>query len=126
VQLDDFGTGYSSLSYVHRLPLNALKIDRSFVAALAQGDAQQAFVQMIVTLAHTVGLRVIAEGIETAAQWQQVQALGCDDGQGYFFARPLDRVATARWLAAQPRVPVAPPPDATGVAAFQCQAEAAR
>jgi diguanylate cyclase (GGDEF)-like protein len=126
VQLDDFGTGYSSLSYVHQLPLNALKIDRSFVAALAQGDAQQAFVQMIVTLAHTVGLRVIAEGIETAAQWQQVQALGCDDGQGYFFARPLDSVATARWLAAQSCVPVAPPPDATGVAAFQCQAEAAR
>jgi predicted signal transduction protein with EAL and GGDEF domain len=69
---------------------------------------------------------VIAEGIETAAQWQQVQALGCDDGQGYFFARPLDSVATARWLAAQLRVPVAPSGGATGVAAFQCQAEAAR
>jgi EAL domain-containing protein (putative c-di-GMP-specific phosphodiesterase class I) len=102
VQLDDFGTGYSSLSSVHRLPLNALKIDRSFVEALAPTGEQHTFVHTIITLAHTLGLRVIAEGIETAAQWQQLQALGCDDGQGYFFARPLDSAAAAVWLAAPP------------------------
>jgi diguanylate cyclase (GGDEF)-like protein len=86
--LDDFGTGFSSLSYLHRFPLHALKIDRSFIAGLVPGSSSAAVVRAVLALAATLGLEVIAEGIETAAQRQQLIELGCTYGQGFYFAMP--------------------------------------
>ena len=87
--LDDFGTGYSSLAYLKRLPLDTIKIDRSFVAGLAEDDANLPIVQAVVALAHGLGIDVTAEGIETVEQRDCLRDLGCDRGQGYYFARPL-------------------------------------
>ena len=90
LSIDDFGTGYSSLSYLHRFPLNYLKIDRSFVARLTT-DNDNAIVRTISTLARNLGMEVIAEGIETEEQYQQLKMLGCEYGQGFLFSRPVDR-----------------------------------
>jgi diguanylate cyclase (GGDEF)-like protein/PAS domain S-box-containing protein/excisionase family DNA binding protein len=87
--LDDFGTGYSSLSYLNHLPLDTIKIDRSFVAGLADADANNSIVQAVISLAHGLGIDVTAEGIETVGQLDRLRQLGCDRGQGYYFARPL-------------------------------------
>ncbi len=89
-QLDDFGTGYSSLSYLHRFPIRALKIDRSFVAGLAaeEVDSSTAVVRAIIALAGSLRLEVIAEGIETVQQAERIEALGCPFGQGYLYAWP--------------------------------------
>jgi diguanylate cyclase (GGDEF)-like protein len=89
LSIDDFGTGYSSLSYLHRFPLNYLKIDRSFVMRMTR-DNDNAIVKTISTLAHNLGMEVIAEGIETEEQYQQLKNLGCEFGQGYLFSRPVD------------------------------------
>src|SRR6478609_1784959 len=88
--LDDFGTGYSSLSYLRSLPLDTLKIAREFVEGLAFSDHDAAFVRLIVGLANTVGLKVVAEGIETREQLDMLREIGCDLGQGYYFAAPMD------------------------------------
>ncbi|MEO8230125.1 MAG: EAL domain-containing protein [Chloroflexota bacterium] len=95
--LDDFGTGYSSLSYLKHMPLDTIKIDRSFVAGLT-GDANQAIVQAVISLAHGLGIEVVAEGIETAEQLARLRELSCDRGQGYFYARPLPADELARLL----------------------------
>jgi diguanylate cyclase (GGDEF)-like protein len=89
LSIDDFGTGYSSLSYLHRFPLNYLKIDRSFVSRLTT-DNDNAIVRTISTLAHNLGMEVIAEGIETEEQYQQLKILGCEYGQGFLFSRPVN------------------------------------
>ncbi len=89
VQVDDFGTGYSSLSYLHRLPIDSLKVDGSFVQGIDKHSANLQIVNTIVTLAHNLGIEVVAEGIETAAELEVLVSLGCDRGQGYYFARPL-------------------------------------
>lgn len=93
VSVDDFGTGYSSLAYLQRLPVDVLKIDRSFVKDLdAEGPARDhahALAQAITGLGHNLGLRVLAEGVETQAQLEAIEALGCDDVQGFLFSRPL-------------------------------------
>jgi diguanylate cyclase len=88
VEIDDFGTGYSSLSRLLHLPITALKIDRSFIDSLKNGNSSGGIVQSIVSLAHSLKLRVVAEGIETADQLARLRAVGCDYGQGYYFARP--------------------------------------
>jgi diguanylate cyclase (GGDEF)-like protein len=95
--LDDFGTGYSSLSYLRNLPLDTLKIAREFVEGLAFSEHDAAFVRLIVGLAKSVGLKVVAEGIETRAQLDMLREIGCDLGQGYYFAAPMD--VDADWLA---------------------------
>jgi EAL domain-containing protein (putative c-di-GMP-specific phosphodiesterase class I) len=98
LSIDDFGTGYSSLSYLHRFPLNYLKIDRSFVMRMTT-DNDNAIVKTISTLAHNLGMEVIAEGIETEDQYQQLKELGCEYGQGYLFSRPVDAEAVLNLLA---------------------------
>ncbi len=93
VHLDDFGTGYSSLSYLHRLPADTLKIDRSFISRLGADRGTDVLVKAIVDLAHNMGKQVIAEGIETEEQVAIVEQLGCEFGQGYYYARPGDVTA---------------------------------
>ena len=88
VAIDDFGTGYSSLSYLKRFPVDVLKIDRSFVDGLGADPDDTAIVQAIMVLAHTLGLRVTAEGVETGTQLDELLRLGCTRVQGYLFARP--------------------------------------
>jgi EAL domain-containing protein (putative c-di-GMP-specific phosphodiesterase class I) len=90
ISIDDFGTGYSSLSYLRRFPVDALKIDKSFIDDLAgRSDDTYAFVRAIVQLGHTLRLETVAEGIEHVEQWDALREIGCDFGQGYLFARPL-------------------------------------
>jgi EAL domain-containing protein (putative c-di-GMP-specific phosphodiesterase class I) len=89
VYLDDFGTGFSSLSYLHRFPVDTLKIDRSFIASLSGNNRQPAFVESIVSLAKTLGTQVIAEGVETEAQLEELMRLGCGAAQGFLFAAAL-------------------------------------
>jgi diguanylate cyclase (GGDEF)-like protein/PAS domain S-box-containing protein len=90
IQVDDFGMGYSSLSYLSRFPLNALKIDRSFINALEKDSSHVKIVQAIVTMTHGLGMEVIAEGVENETQLDQLTALGCESVQGYLIARPMD------------------------------------
>ena len=89
IDIDDFGTGYSNLSYLVRLPVSALKIDRSFVMAMGDGGANNEIVQTIVSMARNLGLSVIAEGIETPAQLAALKRLNCEKAQGYLLARPM-------------------------------------
>jgi EAL domain-containing protein (putative c-di-GMP-specific phosphodiesterase class I) len=87
--VDDFGTGYSSLAYLKRFPIDVLKVDRAFVNGLAQGGHDSAIVQTVVSLAKALGLHTTAEGIEERSQWTMLERLGCDQGQGFVFSRPL-------------------------------------
>ena len=96
--VDDFGTGYSSLTYVKRLPVNTLKIDRSFVAGLGRDADDTAIVTSVVSLAATIGLDCVAEGVETQEQATALVALGCPAAQGYLWARPMDEQALDAWL----------------------------
>jgi EAL domain-containing protein (putative c-di-GMP-specific phosphodiesterase class I) len=89
VAMDDFGTGYSSLSYLHQLPLDILKIDRSFIARLGQTDDSRAIVESIISMAHVLGMVTIAEGVETESQRLMLTEMGCDGLQGFLFAQPM-------------------------------------
>ena len=99
--IDDFGTGHSSLAYLRTLPAKQLKIDRSFVADLGQSGDAMAVVDAVIRLAHALGLRVVAEGVETERQRDILQTLGCDEFQGYLFARPMDAERLALWAAGE-------------------------
>ena len=98
LSLDDFGTGYSSLSYLHRLPVNYLKIDRSFVSRMAQSRENAEIVNTIIKLAQNLKMKVIAEGIETGDQNEYLKQLNCEYGQGYFFSKPLDAVMAKSFI----------------------------
>lgn len=100
--IDDFGVGYSSLSYLKRFPVRGLKIDKSFVNGLSHDPTDLAIIQATVMFAASAGLRVTAEGIETEAQAKRLGALGCDHGQGYYFAKPLPADEAAKLLASRP------------------------
>ncbi|XQQ07930.1 MAG: EAL and GGDEF domain-containing protein [Leptolyngbya sp. IPPAS B-1204] len=89
--IDDFGTGYSSLSYLHRFPIDTVKIDQSFISHMSTDSESAEIVRAIVSLAHNLGMNVIAEGVEMAEQLRQLRSLGAEYGQGFFFAKPLDR-----------------------------------
>jgi diguanylate cyclase (GGDEF)-like protein/PAS domain S-box-containing protein len=96
--IDDFGVGFSNLSALRHFPVDVLKIDRSFINRIGQNPEDTAIILAVTTLAHTLGMRVTAEGIETANQFAQLRDLGCDHGQGYLLARPLDPVAATEML----------------------------
>jgi diguanylate cyclase (GGDEF)-like protein len=97
ISIDDFGTGYSSLSYLRKLPVGELKIDRSFVLDLETSDDACAVVEAVVKLAHTLGLKVVAEGVETEGQNRILRSFGCDQLQGYLFAKPMSAKALTLW-----------------------------
>ena len=97
ISIDDFGTGYSSLAYLRKLPAEELKIDRSFVLDLEASSDARAVVDAVVKLAQALGLKVVAEGVETEAQNQILRSLGCDELQGYLFAKPMAAKALALW-----------------------------
>jgi diguanylate cyclase (GGDEF)-like protein len=98
ISIDDFGTGYSSLSYLHRLPINVLKIDRSFIESLNEAEGTRPIVDAVLSMAHTLGLRVVAEGVETAEQLDTLRQSGCDLIQGYYFSRPVRAAVAAAFL----------------------------
>jgi diguanylate cyclase (GGDEF)-like protein len=97
VTVDDFGTGYSSLSYLARLPLQGVKIDQRFVSGLGQDRVGETITQAIIALSHSLGLRVVAEGVETDAQFNFLKKHGCDEAQGYLISRPLDAAQLRTW-----------------------------
>jgi len=99
VAIDDFGTGYSSLSYLHGLPIDAIKIDKSFISSIAINNKNSTIVEMLISLAHQLHLKVVAEGVESEAQYQQLLTWNCDYIQGFLFSKPLDKKAFERFLA---------------------------
>jgi EAL domain-containing protein (putative c-di-GMP-specific phosphodiesterase class I) len=101
LSIDDFGTGYSSLAYLKRFPIDKLKIDQSFVRDMLDDPADLAIVRATIALGHELGLRLVGEGVESLAQAEQLTALGCEELQGYFYARPLDPVALVAWAGQQ-------------------------
>jgi EAL domain-containing protein (putative c-di-GMP-specific phosphodiesterase class I) len=104
LSMDDFGTGYSSLSYLHSFPFDVLKIDRSFISRMTQGDQPLQIVRTIIELARVLGMDVVAEGIETQEQYRLLRQMGCRFGQGYLFAKPLPAEEVGRLLRLPGRV----------------------
>lgn len=104
IAIDDFGTGYSSLSYLKQFPVDVLKIDRAFVSQIETSEQDKAIVHMIIDMAHQLNFTVVAEGVETDAQWQTLQDLGCDVLQGFLFSRPLGVPDYAAYLAQDSRL----------------------
>jgi diguanylate cyclase (GGDEF)-like protein len=102
ISIDDFGTGYSSLSYLHRFPVDTLKIDRSFVSLINTRGENCEIVKTIITLAHSLGMKAIAEGVETSDRLTHLKNLDCDAAQGYFFSKPLDLQFAESAIAANP------------------------
>ncbi|MCG3168786.1 MAG: hypothetical protein CALGDGBN_00293 [Pseudomonadales bacterium] len=103
--IDDFGTGFSSLNYLRRFPINRLKIDQSFVRGIEQTPANASITRAIISMAQSLSLEIVAEGIETGDEKQVLEDLGCEEGQGYYFARPLAASAVLEWLRSVDRTP---------------------
>jgi EAL domain-containing protein (putative c-di-GMP-specific phosphodiesterase class I) len=97
--IDDFGTGYSSLAYLKRLPVSEIKIDRSFVTNMNTDRSDAAIVRSTIDLGRNLGLTVVAEGVETEADWAQLKALNCNFAQGYHLSRPIPPGEVAAWVA---------------------------
>jgi EAL domain-containing protein (putative c-di-GMP-specific phosphodiesterase class I) len=98
VAVDDFGTGYSSLSYLRKFPIDALKIDQSFVGQITAGGDDASIVTAVISMAQSLRLRVVAEGVETLGQLEFLQARKCDEAQGYYFSRPVPALEFASML----------------------------
>ena len=129
LSIDDFGTGYSSLAYLKRLPVQELKIDKSFVMGMQQSEGDAQIVRSTIDLAHNLGLSVVAEGVEDGAVLQALAALGCDEAQGYHLSKPVPLAAlqdwAARWVAAHPLSAAAAPVAAAVAAATAANAATA-
>ena len=104
ISVDDFGTGYSSLSRLREMPIDELKLDRSFVMPMADDSRAAALVASTITLAHSLGLRMVAEGVETVEAYSQLKQLGCDQAQGYFMSRPVPAADLDLWLSQWPAI----------------------
>ncbi len=100
--VDDFGTGHASLAYLKRLPVDELEIDQTFVRQLATDEADAAIVRATVGLGHSLGLEIVAEGVEDGESWARLAAWGCDVAQGYHLSRPLPADEVAGWAATSP------------------------
>ena len=116
INIDDFGTGYSNLHYLSQFPVSTLKIDRSFTALIKESGQNITIVQTIMMLARSLGMKVIAEGVENEIQYQQLKALDCEGAQGYYFGRPMDFAEAEEFLRnnahqrqSDPPLPLAPP-----------------
>jgi EAL domain-containing protein (putative c-di-GMP-specific phosphodiesterase class I) len=96
--IDDFGTGYSSLAYLQKMPVDAIKVDQSFVGDMLQNEDSATIVRSTIELAHSLGMKVVAEGVENAAVWRELDALGCDVAQGYYISAPIPADQLAPWL----------------------------
>ena len=118
LSIDDFGTGYSSLSHLARMPVHELKIDRSFVLGLERDPEYAAIVRAAIDMGHSLGMKVVAEGIETEAAEGALRALGCDIVQGYRYAKPMPLADLEAWLEGRARVPVLALPAATSPGDF--------
>jgi EAL domain-containing protein (putative c-di-GMP-specific phosphodiesterase class I) len=101
ITMDDFGTGYSSLSYLKRFPISSLKIDRSFIAEVMSNSDDAEIIRAIIAMSHRMKLKVVAEGVETAEQLEFLRREGCEEAQGYYFARPMPAAAFSRWFQAR-------------------------
>jgi EAL domain-containing protein (putative c-di-GMP-specific phosphodiesterase class I) len=99
VAIDDFGSGYTSLGYLKRLPVDVLKIDKSFVLGMGADTQDAVIVRSAIELGHNLGLEVVAEGVEDADTWRELGRLGCDLGQGFYLSRPVLADDLGRWLA---------------------------
>ena len=96
--IDDYGAGYSSLSYIMKLPVQELKIDRSFIAGIMTNSDMPTIVRSTIELGHNLGMKVVAEGVEDGHSWDLLESLGCDDAQGYFSSPPLEAAALVQWM----------------------------
>lgn len=102
LSIDDFGSGYSSLGYLRKLPVSTIKVNKSFVINLMRNVNDTLIVRSTIELAHSLGLEVVAEGVETKEIWDQLQAMGCDEAQGYYMSKPLPAEDLTRWLNESP------------------------
>jgi EAL domain-containing protein (putative c-di-GMP-specific phosphodiesterase class I) len=99
IAIDDYGTGYSSLKYLRTLPVTELKLDRAFIDGVSRDPRDEAIVRTTVDLAHSLGIVMVAEGVETAEDWACLERLGCDVAQGYYLSRPLPAAEVTQWVA---------------------------
>jgi diguanylate cyclase (GGDEF)-like protein len=106
LSIDDFGTGYSSLSHLARMPVHEMKIDRSFIQSLESDPEFATVVRSAIDMGHGLGLKVVAEGIETTSAARRLQDFGCDIAQGFFYAKPMSKVSFETWLEGRTRVPI--------------------
>ena len=98
IHIDDFGTGYSSLSYLNKFPVTALKIDRSFINSMSENDENREIVRTIISLAQSLNLHVIAEGVELLSQLSEIGSMECEFAQGYYFSKPLAASDLDAWM----------------------------
>ena len=108
ISIDDFGTGQTSLSYLSALPIDEIKIDRSFIADMTESTGHHAIIRSIVELGHNLGFDVVGEGVETAEIASALQATACDVAQGYLYARPMPAAELSEWMAAHETAPRRP------------------
>jgi EAL domain-containing protein (putative c-di-GMP-specific phosphodiesterase class I) len=110
ISIDDYGTGYSSIAHLRALPVQCIKIDRSYVAGMLEDPASTSIVRSTLDLAHELGLEVVAEGVETQVEYEALLAIGCDVAQGYYCARPMPGQSIVEWMTqlTAPKVAVAP------------------
>ena len=101
ISIDDFGTGHSSLQYIKDMPLYELKIDQSFVMTMLDEERSRSIVETIVALSHTLNLEIVAEGVESAEIASELRSMGCQIGQGYYFAKPMPASEVMPWIVEQ-------------------------